>query len=115
MCRVREVAPLVVCLCVFFFKQKTAYEITYGDWSSDVCSSDLCGSGRRSGRRFARWWPHHRRHRPAAAGWGRQMRKAQVTEARVDTIEATESMVAAKVPLVRTLYGKGVIEEIIHQ
>src|ERR1051325_11407181 len=23
------------------FKQKTAYEITYGDWSSDVCSSDL--------------------------------------------------------------------------
>src|ERR1051325_11279446 len=25
-----------------FFKQKTAYEITYGDWSSDVCSSDLC-------------------------------------------------------------------------
>jgi len=28
-------------LCFFFFKQKTAYEITYGDWSSDVCSSDL--------------------------------------------------------------------------
>src|SRR5213079_3335688 len=25
----------------FFFKQKTAYEITTGDWSSDVCSSDL--------------------------------------------------------------------------
>jgi len=32
-------------LLVFLFKQKTAYEITYGDWSSDVCSSDLsfCG------------------------------------------------------------------------
>src|ERR1051325_1315804 len=28
-------------IIVFFFKQKTAYEITYGDWSSDVCSSDL--------------------------------------------------------------------------
>src|SRR5881392_4308280 len=27
---------------VFFFKQKTAYEITHSDWSSDVCSSDLC-------------------------------------------------------------------------
>src|SRR5213075_2471574 len=27
--------------CVFFFKQKTAYEITRRDWSSDVCSSDL--------------------------------------------------------------------------
>ena len=26
---------------VFFFKQKTAYEIGTGDWSSDVCSSDL--------------------------------------------------------------------------
>src|SRR5213075_3280317 len=25
----------------FFFKQKTAYEITRRDWSSDVCSSDL--------------------------------------------------------------------------
>src|SRR6187551_3859592 len=25
---------------VFFFKQKTAYEITHSDWSSDVCSSD---------------------------------------------------------------------------
>src|SRR5216117_1169145 len=27
----------------FFFKQKTAYEIRKGDWSSDVCSSDLGG------------------------------------------------------------------------
>src|SRR5213594_3469535 len=26
---------------VFFFKQKTAYEISVRDWSSDVCSSDL--------------------------------------------------------------------------
>ena len=26
---------------VFFFKQKTAYEIYQCDWSSDVCSSDL--------------------------------------------------------------------------
>src|ERR1051326_5805921 len=26
----------------FFFKQKTAYEIKECDWSSDVCSSDLC-------------------------------------------------------------------------
>src|SRR3546814_10084585 len=27
--------------CVFFFKQKTAYEMRISDWSSDVCSSDL--------------------------------------------------------------------------
>src|SRR6059036_176304 len=32
----------------FFFKQKTAYEITYGDWSSDVCSSDLHAPKKRS-------------------------------------------------------------------
>src|SRR5216117_1201297 len=29
------------CCFFFFFKQKTAYEIRKGDWSSDVCSSDL--------------------------------------------------------------------------
>ena len=34
--------------CVFFFKQKTAYEIKECDWSSDVCSSDLRDI----------WWPH---------------------------------------------------------
>src|SRR3546814_12432008 len=27
---------------VYFFKQKTAYEMRISDWSSDVCSSDLC-------------------------------------------------------------------------
>src|SRR3546814_7301180 len=26
---------------VFFFKQKTAYEMRISDWSSEVCSSDL--------------------------------------------------------------------------
>ena len=30
---------------VFFFKQKTAYEIRNCDWSSDVCSSDLAWPG----------------------------------------------------------------------
>src|SRR3546814_6614131 len=28
---------------MFFFKQKTAYEMRISDWSSDVCSSDLNG------------------------------------------------------------------------
>src|SRR3546814_949457 len=35
----------MVLICVFFvlffFKQKTAYEMRISDWSSDVCSSDL--------------------------------------------------------------------------
>src|SRR3546814_1784441 len=26
---------------LFFFKQRTAYEVRISDWSSDVCSSDL--------------------------------------------------------------------------
>src|SRR3546814_9160222 len=36
---------------IFFFKQKTAYEMRISDWSSDVCSSDL---GRTQARRIAR-------------------------------------------------------------
>src|SRR3546814_1523111 len=28
-------------ICIFVFKQKTAYEMRISDWSSDVCSSDL--------------------------------------------------------------------------
>src|SRR3546814_7035329 len=63
---------------VFFFKQKTAYEMRISDWSSDVCSSDLCGryrgrrrAGRRDGnpprsaddRAAARWHPGRSRRR----------------------------------------------------
>src|SRR3546814_8166295 len=40
-------------VCVFFFKQKTAYEMRISDWSSDVCSSDLDAEQR--GRELA--WP----------------------------------------------------------
>src|SRR3546814_2399429 len=40
----------VVCLVVFFFKQKTAYEMRISDWSSDVCSSDLVPK-----RAWVRW------------------------------------------------------------
>src|SRR3546814_14817861 len=31
----------MVIVFIFFFKQKTAYEMRISDWSSDVCSSDL--------------------------------------------------------------------------
>src|SRR3546814_3560629 len=34
-------AMCCILLLVFFFKQKTAYEMRISDWSSDVCSSDL--------------------------------------------------------------------------
>src|SRR5213595_4074208 len=46
-------------ICFFFFEQKTAYEITEGDWSSDVCSSDLSAFAPRGRRR--------RRRRPRGA------------------------------------------------
>src|SRR3546814_4848309 len=36
---------LMLCVSLFFFKQKTAYEMRISDWSSDVCSSDLPGNG----------------------------------------------------------------------
>src|SRR3546814_16851113 len=39
---------------IFFFKQKTAYEMRISDWSSDVCSSDLPRAGRQRRRSFAR-------------------------------------------------------------
>src|SRR3546814_9279683 len=31
----------MIFVSIFFFKQKTAYEMRISDWSSDVCSSDL--------------------------------------------------------------------------
>src|SRR3546814_7959696 len=42
---VSVVDSVVVLFCgiVFFFNQKTAYEMRISDWSSDVCSSDLRG------------------------------------------------------------------------
>src|SRR3546814_11673415 len=80
---------MLVCMicCVFFFKQKTAYEMRISDWSSDVCSSDLnlrprsrrrhplerSGAGHRlAGRRAAAVGQGHAR---AAAG-GRRGRPA---------------------------------------
>src|SRR3546814_10562793 len=37
---------VIVLYVMFFFKQKTAYEMRISDWSSDVCSSDLILSPR---------------------------------------------------------------------
>src|SRR3546814_4123893 len=40
---------------IFFFKQKTAYEMRISDWSSDVCSSDLRHFHRQAARPRPRW------------------------------------------------------------
>src|SRR3546814_19812947 len=63
-------SSLVYCLVffvflVFFFKQKTAYEMRISDWSSDVCSSDLTLSHCRLQDRPAR--PFDRLFNAAAA------------------------------------------------
>src|SRR3546814_5502695 len=34
-----------MCLFIFIFKQKTAYDMRCSDWSSDVCSSELASYG----------------------------------------------------------------------
>src|SRR3546814_8044682 len=48
---------------MFFFKQKTAYEMRISDWSSDVCSSDLQpGIVERTKRHAARRTGHALRH-----------------------------------------------------
>src|SRR3546814_7479081 len=50
-------------LCLFFFfKQKTAYEMRISDWSSDVCSSDLRPSARKSWRNRGNAWPLDSEH-----------------------------------------------------
>src|SRR5881227_4484039 len=70
----------------FFFKQKTAYEITVRDWSSDVCSSDLGAlqllparlAGAETGHHGGQCLP------PAAAGddlWGHGTRRGNYSGA----------------------------------
>src|SRR3546814_5054349 len=39
---------------LFYAKLKTAYELRISDWSSDVCSSDLCSSYFSSNQAFRR-------------------------------------------------------------
>src|SRR3546814_3288457 len=49
-------------LYLFFFKQKTAYEMRISDWSSDVCSSDLSRDDE-----GAAIWQQHSLRTPSAA------------------------------------------------
>src|SRR3546814_2198898 len=55
-------------IVVFFFKQKTAYEMRISDWSSDVCSSDIGAEDRTRDARHAD--RHH----------GEQLRRGQPGE-----------------------------------
>src|SRR3546814_5827133 len=59
---------------LFFFKQKTAYEMRISDWSSDVCSSDLQGGPCARQHAFARRSSGRPRARNADGSDGRQDR-----------------------------------------
>src|SRR3546814_5362147 len=48
---------------IFFFKQKTAYDMRISDWSSDVCSSDLGAAHPHLGARGRSSRPRRRRRR----------------------------------------------------
>src|SRR3546814_8777015 len=62
-------------IVVFFFKQKTAYEMRISDWSSDVCSSDLSRSGQpprptRMQQRSAQYsWEGAMNNKPTLSFW----------------------------------------------
>src|SRR3546814_1053240 len=88
---------------VFFFKQKTAYEMRISDWSSDVCSSDLPGAGgsRSSPRRVSQHGGARRSARLARTARGRTRRRpAEVRQKRrrlrVFLLEARECASAVK-------------------
>src|SRR3546814_18146958 len=70
---------------MFFFKQKTAYEIRISDWSSDVCSSDL-----RSALLVLGLAEHHLAlpvaHWPVAAPVGQHLQAALHGRPRVDLV-----------------------------
>src|SRR3546814_2586460 len=68
----------ILWVLLFFFKQKTAYEMRISDWSSDVCSSDLLAwsqRGRHGGASSRSHIPRrqrsaHRRYFPQGVGYG---------------------------------------------
>src|SRR3546814_5181574 len=63
-----------MCCCLFFYKQKTAYEVRISDLSSGVCSSDLGGNRRGrhgQGRRTGAVPTRHCSFSFARLGWQR--------------------------------------------
>src|SRR3546814_9526851 len=82
MCVMQRTAYVIVSV-VFFFKQKTAYEMRISDWSSDVCSSDLAGSQARPGLSQARTATGHARA-------GHRLRLGRGTEVRGRALRRSE-------------------------
>src|SRR3546814_5306548 len=89
---------LCSCLVVFFFKQKTAYEMRISDWSSDVCSSDLMSlTVSSTGRARMRTRGVARTTTPGSASWG--------SDARLSSWPDRKSVVEGKSVSVRVDIG----------
>src|SRR3546814_6274233 len=87
---------LSVILCfVFFFKQKTAYEMRISDWSSDVCSSDLVLLWALGRPAYAAFSGLEADHRAAIEREGRVAAKAQLLGRRPAATVAVAVAVAA--------------------
>src|SRR5213082_897771 len=105
----------------FFFKQKTAYEIVSGDWSADVCSSDLerraprgaAAAARRGtaarpgpGRPFRHAAPEPVRAPEGAAGGGPRLRAALGPAAHLPTGGGPARRGAGLAPSVRAVLAR---------
>src|SRR3546814_2981708 len=91
---------------IFFFKQKTAYEMRISDWSSDVCSSDLFESTPAAPRgaprlRRKRWKRH-----PDPAVQTDAMRLAGCTEPYPAPSDCVATSAVARVPGVAGDYAR---------
>src|SRR3546814_8232509 len=85
---------------IFFFKQKTAYEMRISDWSSDVCSSDLDHGARQQARQQHDAGGQARRRARDAAGQLRKQGHALVFSAIVAFGEEDERMRPLPYPLI---------------
>src|SRR3546814_10446367 len=85
-------------LFIFFFKQKTAYELRISDWSSDVCSSDL---------RQRLFRPAHVAHGEVSPGQGsRRRRNGRRSDPHIDVGGAPQLLERALGELVHPLIGQ---------
>src|SRR3546814_4158849 len=67
-------------MVIFFFKQKTAYEMRISDWSSDVCSSDLKERDSDQRQRYSQYIANDMGRRPGARFyWGTMFRLVHET------------------------------------